>query len=331
MTITKKASALLPVLLAGAILSGCNTGGNPSEAANTPANTQYSIGIVQVVEHEALDSAREGFIAALADNGYTDGQNITLDIQNAQGDITNLSTICDRFVGDKVDMVLAIATDSAQTMASKTTDIPILATAVTSFTTAGLVESDENPGGNVTGTSDMNPVASQIALIKELVPEVKTIGLLYTSSEDNSLLQIEMAKAEIERLGLTYREAAVSSSSDIQQAMRSLVGKCEAVYIPTDNNVASAMPTVHSVAIEAKLPVICGAVSMVNSGGLVTMGIDYYQLGYKTGLMAIKVIEGADPATMPIEYAEMSDEVIFNTLVAEEIGFTIPEKYTAKN
>jgi putative ABC transport system substrate-binding protein len=288
---------------------------------------KFQIGVVQTVEHTALDAAREGFIAALAENGYVDGENISLDIQNAQGDASNLSTIGDRFVSQKKDLVLAITTDAAQAMAGKTTTIPILATAVTSYTVANLVESDEHPGGNVSGTSDMNPVAAQIDLVQALVPEVKTIGLIYNASEDNSVLQINIAKERINELGLQTQEVTVTSVNDVQQAMQSLVGKCEAVYIPTDNVIASAIATVHSVAGPAKLPVICGESNMTLQGGLATMGINYYDLGYKTGLMALKVIDGAEVADMPIEYADQSDEITINGQVAEEIGFTIPAEY----
>ena len=335
----KKQTKILAILLASMLvlvsLGACsqNNASPSSAAAQTPAGEgaetaePYVIGIVQIIEHSALDAAYQGFVTALADNGYTDGNNIQLDFQNAQGDTNNLSTICDRFVSREVDMVLAIATDSAQAIAGKTTEIPILATAVTSFTVAGLVNSDEAPGGNVTGTSDMNPVAAQIGLVQELVPDVKTIGLIYNSSEDNSVLQANLAKEEITRLGLAVHEVTVTSTNDVQQAMQSLVTKCEAIYIPTDNTLASAMATVHGVAGEAKIPTICGESNMVSGGGFATMGINYYDLGYKTGLMAIEIINGADPATMSIQYADQSDEVLINGQVAEEIGITIPEKY----
>jgi putative ABC transport system substrate-binding protein len=224
-------------------------------------------------------------------------------------------------------MVLAITTDAAQTIAGKTTEIPILGTAITSYTVAGLIDSDEKPGGNITGTSDMNPVAAQVDLIRELAPDAAVIGLIYNSSEDNSVLQADLAKKQIEASGLKWEEATVTNSNEIQQAMQSLATKCGAIYIPTDNTVASAMATVNSVASEAKIPTICGESSMVMEGGLATMGINYYDLGYKTGLMAIEVINGKNPGDMPIQYADKSDEVTINGLVAEEMGFTVPDKY----
>ena len=183
---------------------------------------------------------QEGFIAALKDNGFVDGENIKIDYQNAQGDSNNLSTISDRFVGSKVDMVLAIATP-AQSIASKTTTIPILATAVTDFESAKLINSDESPGGNVSGTSDMNPIEEQIDLLQQIVPDAKRVGLIYSSSEDNSVLG-GIAKEIIESR-TEYHEVTVTNSNDVQQAAESL-GKCDAVYAPTDNVISSAFPAV---------------------------------------------------------------------------------------
>ncbi|NLT57978.1 MAG: ABC transporter substrate-binding protein [Clostridiales bacterium] len=303
-------------------LAGCTAkqGNAPSQG-----DEKITIGIIQSVEHLALDQCYDGFVKALDDNGYSD--KVTLDYQNAQGDTSSLSTIADRFVSHKVDLVLSITTGATQAMAAKTTEIPILATAVTSYTVAGLIDSDEAPGGNISGTSDMNPVAAQVELIKTLVPEVKTVGLAYNAGEDNSALQAKLAKEQIERMGLSWTEVTVTNSSEVQQAIQSLVTKCEAIYIPTDNTVSSAMATVHSVTIESKTPTICGADTMVLEGGLATMGISYYDLGYKTGLMAIEVIEGAKVGDMPIQYADRSDAVTINGQVAEEIGYQVPDQY----
>ena len=246
----------------------------------------------QLVEHVALDSAREGFINALKDNGYVDGQNVTIDIQNAQGDQSNLSTISDRFVSNKVDLILGIATPAVQAIAGKTTEIPILGTAVTDYVVAKLVDSNEAPGGNVSGTTDMNPVKEQIDLLVKLVPDAKTVGVLYNSSEDNSILQAKMAKEAIEALGLSYVEVTVTNTNEVQQATQSIVERCDAIYIPTDNTFASSMPVVHGVTSQSKTPVICGESGMVRSGGLATLGISYYDLGYQTGLMAIRILKG---------------------------------------
>lgn len=323
----KKLAKVLVLVLAvvmAVAAAGCTNGGisgNPS------------IGIIQYVDHVALNSSRDGFITALKDNGYEDGKNITIDLQNAQGDQSNLSTISDRFIGDKVDLVLAIATPAAQSIAGKTTEIPILGTAITDYVSAKLVNSDEAPGGNVTGTTDMNPIKEQIDLLVKLVPDAKTVGVLYTSNEDNSILQAKLAKEAIEKLGMTYIEVTVSNSNEVQQATQSIVDQCDAIYIPTDNIFASAMPVVHGVTSVSKTPVICGESGMVDTGGLATLGINYYDLGYQTGLMAVKVLKGeAKPATMPIESATGFDFAI-NGTVAEEIGIEIPadlQQYVTK-
>ena len=331
----KKYGKLIMMLVLSVMIAALGTGCGGSEKAESQSEDEkvYNIGIVQYVEHVALDAARDGFIDALKDNGYVDGENIKIDLQNAQADQSNLSTISDRFVSNNSDLVLAIATPATQAIAGKTTDIPILGTAVTDYVSARLVDSNEAPGGNVTGTTDMNPIKEQIDLLVQLVPDAKTVGVLYTSSEDNSILQAKIAKEAIEAKGLKYVEVTVTNSNDVQQATQSIVGQCDAIYIPTDNVFASAMPVVHGVTAESKTPVICGESGMVNSGGLATLGINYYDLGYQTGLMAVKILKGeAEPATMPIEASTKFDFAI-NGTVAEEIGLTIPaelEEYVIK-
>ncbi|HHU32865.1 MAG TPA: ABC transporter substrate-binding protein [Clostridia bacterium] len=325
---------VMGVLIAGLLVLnvGCSGNGSPNNDDSTstedvtqkPAQEHFDVGIIQYMSHGALDAAREGFIAGLADNGYVEGKNITFDYQNAQGDQSNLSTISDRFVNDKVDLILAIATPAAQAVAGKTSDIPILGTAITDYVAARLVDSNEAPGGNVSGTTDMNPVKEQIDLLVKLVPNAETVGVLYTSSEDNSIVQAAMAKEAIENLGLNYVEVTVTNSNDVQQATQSIVGQCDAIYIPTDNVFSSAMPVVHGVTSQSKTPVICGETGMAKEGGLATLGTSYYELGYQTGIMAAKVLNGeAEPATMPIESAKKFDYYI-NGAVAEEFGITIP-------
>mgnify|MGYP000874521804 CR=1 FL=1 len=313
----KKRLALLLIISSIVVLStGCLGRGE--------VNTQFTIGIIQYNDHIALDQARLGFIDALKDNGYQDNDKISLDYQNAQEDQSNLTTIADRFVANNVDLVLAIATPAAQAIAGKTSTIPILATAITDYEAARLVDSNEVPGGNVTGTSDMNPIKEQIDLLVQLVPTAQTVGALYASNEDNSILQAQIAKQAITDLGLNYVEVTVSNSNEVQQATQSIVTQCDAIYIPTDNVFASAMPIVHGVTAESKTPVICGEAGMVNSGGLATLGINYYDLGYQTGLMAIRVLTGeAEPATMPIELPSDYDFTI-NQTVANDIELTIP-------
>jgi putative ABC transport system substrate-binding protein len=196
---------------------------------------------------------------------------------------------------------------------------------VTDYVVAKLADSNEAPGGNVSGTTDMNPVKEQIDLLVKLVPDAKTVGVLYNSSEDNSILQAKMAKEAVETIGLSYVEVTVTNTNEVQQATQSIVDKCDAIYIPTDNTFASSMPVVHGVTSQSKTPVICGESGMVKSGGLATLGINYYDLGYQTGLMAIKILKGeAEPSSMPIESASGFDFAI-NGKVADEIGIEIPD------
>lgn len=283
------------------------------------------IGIIQIVDHPALDAARKGFLDALEENGLKDGEQITVDYRNAQGSQDVLSSIADHFVASNADLVLAIATPSAQTMAGKTRKIPILGTAITDYVSAQLVDSNEAPGGNVSGTSDMNPIQEQIELMVKMVPGLKTIGLLYTASEANSVLQISKAKEIIEGLGLQHVEVTVHNTNDVQQATASILDRCEAIYIPTDNVFASAMPVVQLVTVPRKMPVFCGDANMVLVGGAATKGLDYYRLGYQTGLMALKVLkEGADVSGMPIEWLKDAQYVV-NKTICDAIGLEIPE------
>lgn len=291
----------------------------------TTVDKEVSIGILQLIDHEALNGARDGFIASLKDAGYIEGENLTLDIQNAQGDQSNLKSMSQRFVNNNVDLILAISTPAAQSVASETTSIPILVTAVTDLVDAKLVDNNEKPGANITGTNDMNPIKDQIDLLKKLVPEAKTIGLLYTSGEPNSSLQADIAKSVAKELELEVIEKTVTTSNDVQQVAQSLVNKVDAIYIPTDNILASSMPMIADIAKTNKMPVICGEPNMVKSGGLATIGIDYYKLGYQTGNMAIRILKGEDvPADMPVESLKDMEYVI-NGQSANDIEITIPE------
>lgn len=307
---------LLAVLLSLTLILACGA----AYAEDKPV-----IGIIQQMDHVALNAARDGFVKALEDNGFVDGETITLDIQNGQGDQSNLATIADRFISEKADLVLAIATTAATTMAGKTESIPILGTAITDYVSAKLVESNEKPGYNVSGTSDMNPVSAQIELLKKLAPEAKTVGVLFTSGETNSVIQAAMAKEAIEAQGMTYVEGTATNTNDVQQAVQQLVGKCDAIYLPTDNVMASSMPIIYGVTAESKTPVICGESGMVYNGGLATLGISYFQLGYETGLMAVEVLGGADISEMPIRFATDGFEYAINKTVADEIGLEIPD------
>ncbi|MDI9509726.1 MAG: ABC transporter substrate-binding protein [Bacillota bacterium] len=306
---------LLILVMAVGLLSACGKKGT------------FKIGVNQLVPHAALDASYDGFIDALKDEGYIDGEKIVIDYQNAQNDQTTLNTIATKHVNDGCDLILAISTPSALATLNATKDIPILVTAVTDPADSGLVESNEAPGGNLSGTSDLTPVKLQIELIKKLIPTAETVGVLYSSSESNSKIQVEMAIEAAEELNLKVVEATVSSTNDIEQVVQSLVGRVDVIYAPTDNTIASGMPTVAMVANPNGIPVICGEEGMVSKGGLATYGIDYYKLGWMTGKQAIKIIKGeASTATMPIEY--LPDEefsLTINEEVADQLGIEIPQ------
>jgi len=282
------------------------------------------VGIVQLVEHNALDAANKGFVDGLAARGYKEGETIEFDRQNAQADQSNLQNIAQRFVNNKVSLICAIATPAAQAAANLTKDIPIVATAVTDYEQAKLVASNAAPKGNVTGTTDMNPIKEQVDLLLKLMPNAKTIGTVYCSSEVNSETQVKLMKEYAQSKGLTVVESTVSTVNDIQQAAQSLVGKVDAIYEPTDNIIASAMPTLVAITNPAKIPVICGEPNMVKAGGLATYGVDYYQLGLQTGEMAADILDGkSKPAAMAIQSLKEM-KLTINESNAKLLGLTIP-------
>ena len=323
----KITSLVLAAALACATLTGCGNGQQSGETAGDDKKGTYKIGVCQLVKHAALDASYEGFVAGLAEAGYVEGENITIDYQNAQGEASNCNTIANKLVNDDVDLMFAIATQAAQSCANASSDIPIVITAVTDPETSGLVQSNEAPGTNVTGTSDLNPIKEQVALLQQLVPEAKHVAILYCSSESNSAVQADLAKKEFEAVGITTEEATVSNSNEIQQVVQSLVGKVDAIYAPTDNVIAAGMANVAMVANENNLPVICGEENQVKEGGLATYGIDYYKLGYQTAAQAVKILKGeAVPAEMPIEYQTEELKLSINQEVADKLGITIPDE-----
>ena len=249
-----------------------------------------TIGVLQYMEHGALDAAYEGFIAGLAEEGYIEGENIKIDLKNAQGDLTTAQTIANQYVSDDVDMMFAIATQAVQSAYNATKDIPILMTAVTDPVEAGVVKDWNQSGTNVTGTSDLTPVAKQMELITELVPEAKTVGVIYTTSEVNSEVQVKMAEEAASNLGLQVIRVGVTTVNDIPQAVASVIDKVDAMYAPTDNLIASSMPVLWNACLDKKVPIVAGVDTMVIDGGIATEGIDYYQLGYETGLMVAQVL-----------------------------------------
>ena len=307
------------LVMALGLLAGC---GGEKKAA--PEKKMVKVGIVQLVEHSALDAANKGFVDGMAANGYKEKENVTYDRQNAQADQSNLQNIAQRFVSGKMDLICAIATPAAQTMANATKDIPIVGTAITDYAEAKLVASNKEPKGNVTGTTDMNPIKEQVDLMLKIMPQTKNVGVVYSSSEVNSQLQVKILKEVLAAKNINVVEATVSNVNDIQQAAQSLVGKVDTVYAPTDNVIASAMPTLVAITDEAKIPVFCGEGGMVKAGGLATVGIDYYKLGLQTGAMAARILSGKEkPATMAIE-SQKEMQTIVNEEAAKKLGITIP-------
>lgn len=306
-------------------LAGCGASQpTPStQTGNTSGEKAIKVGIVQIMEHPALDAAREGFLETLKSNGYEEGKNLTVEYQSAQGDQSILSNITQKFATEKLDLVLAIATPSAQSMARSSADIPILITAVTDPVAAGLADSMEKPGKNITGTTDMNPLKEQFDLLKTVVPNAKKVGVIYNAGEDNSQVQVKMAESVAKDAGLELVKATVATTSDVLQAAQSLAGKVDAIYIPTDNTVVSAADSVIQVANENKIPLFSGESSVVDKGGLGTIGINYKKLGAQTGDMALKIIKGQKPADMPIE-SQKEFDTVFNKATLELLGIKLP-------
>ncbi len=302
------------------LLAGCGSDSGSSTTADAGGSGQeYNIAITQIVSHASLDAARNGFKDGLAEAGLK----TKYDEQNAQGDQATASSIANKFASSNPDLVLAIATPTAQATAQVITTTPILFTAVTDPVAADLVDSNDAPGANVTGTTDMNPVAEQIGLIKQLSPDAKSVGILYSSGEVNSAVQVELAREAAEADGLEVVEKTVTNTSEVLQAAQSL--DVDAIYLPTDNNVIAGLDSVLQVAEERKIPVVAGETESVANGALITYGLDYYQLGKQTAAMAVEILtNGADPATMPVE-SQKTPKLVINTTAAERMGVTIPQ------
>lgn len=320
----KKIVTLATTLLSMLILAACGNGDGATESTGS-VNTATSadakkVGVLQLVQHGSLDAAYEGFKKGLAEGGYTEGDNLVIDYQNAQNNQDNLKSMSEKLVKDKSDLMLAIATPAAQSLANETQDIPIVVTAVTDLVDAKLVKSNDAPGGNITGTTDMVPIDKQIALLLSVIDEPKTIGILYNAGESNSKVQAKLAKAALEKAGIKVKENTANTTNDVQQATTSMAKDVDGIYIPTDNTFASAATVVGDVAKEFKIPVVTGSVDQVTDGALCTFGIDYESLGKQTGLMAAKILDGAaTPSDMPVESAE-DLQLVINEDMAKAIG-----------
>lgn len=313
------------VAMAACTLALCacdQQGQSASTNAKSDASAQKTVGLVQLVEHPALDEANRGIVDAMNARGL----NVKFDQQNAQADQSNLANIAQRFVSQNYPLIFAIATPAAQTMANATDKTPIVATAVTDFAVAKLVRSNEAPGTNVTGSSDLNPVGAQLDLIMKLVPQAKTIGTIYNSSEINSQFQVDILKKELARYSLKLIELTVSSVNDVQQTAQSMLGKVDAIYVPTDNIIASAMPVLTKITTPAKVPVISGEEGPLKGGALATVGVDYYNLGKIAGNMGADILQGkSQPQTMPIQYQTQFTAKI-NETVLKQLGMTLSDE-----
>ena len=305
---------VLVLVLAVTMLTGCGGSGG---------DDVLKVGIIQLMEHPSLDTIRHSIIAGLEEEGFVDGENLVIDYQNGQNDMSTIKNIAQKFVGDEVDVIVAIATPAAQAALSETTDIPIVFAAITDPVDAELVDTLETPGGNVTGTSDEVSAEQIMSLAKEITPGFKTIGALYNIGEDNSVSVVAGLKDFAAKNGYKVVESTVTNTSEVQQAAQYLADKVDVVFSPIDNTVASSMAVVTDIFNNAKIPFYVSADSMVADGGLATYGIDYEVLGKETSVMIADILEGADPATMAVK--KMSDMSVYvNTDTAKAIGVDVP-------
>ncbi len=303
---------IIAVLLTLCLLFGCTACGDSSNSG------KLKIGVIQLVKHDALDASYEGFVAGLKEAGY-DESKVEIDYKVATGKADECATIADQLVSANSDLILAIATDAAQAAINKTQTIPILVTAVTN-------PEEDCPGPNVSGTSDLGPIAEQVAFSKELCPTLKTLGILYNSSEANSKFQAKKAIEAAKANNIPYKEFTVTADTELQSTVESMKGAVEVCWIPTDNTCASNMPTINTAAEAAGVMTICGESGMVKSGGLATLGaVDYFALGKQTAAIAVKILSGeAKVVDLPIEYQKAGEdaEIVINTDVAKK--FDVP-------
>ncbi len=297
----------------------------PAGAATTAttAGKSYKVGITQIVSHPALDAAVKGFKEGMAQAGFVEGQNVSYDSQNAQGDMGNASSIAQKFVADKVDLILSVATPVSQAAAKATTTIPIVFSAVTDPVAAGLVTDPNAPSGNITGVSDQLPLQPHLDLIKKIVPNVKRLGLLYNAGEANSVAAVKEEKAKAEAMGLTVVEATAANSSEVQQAAQSLVGRVDAISVLTDNTVVSALESVVKVCQDNKIPLIAGDTDSVKRGAAAAYAFNYEDLGKQSGAMAAAILNGQPIKDTPVEYAK-DLKLSVNPASAKAMGVTIP-------
>lgn len=290
-----------------------------------PAKAEdVTVAVTAIVEHPALDAARDGVKEALEAAGYKEGENLKFIYESAQGNPATAAQIARQFVGENPSVIVPISTPSAQAVVSATKDIPVVFTAVSDPLGAQLVKDMDKPGGNVTGLSDMSPVAEHLALIKEILPEAKTIGYLYNSGEANSVSLLAVLKEEAGKAGLTVVESAATKSAEVQGAARALVGRADAIYIPTDNTIISALEGAVAVAVEAKLPLFTADTDSVSRGAIAALGFNYKDVGRQTGEVVVRILKGENPGDIAVKVAAGTDLVV-NKGAAAKMGVTLPE------
>ena len=318
--------AIATMMVLSMAMTGCGGSGGSGDSADDAAG-KYKVGIVQQLEHPALDAATLGFQEKLTE--LTEG-NVVFDYQNAQGEQTNCTTIATKFVSDGVDLIMANATTALQSAAAATADIPIVGTSVTDYVTAGVVESNEAPGRNVTGASDLAPIDEQIAMLMELVPDVQKVGILYCSAEPNSIYQSELAQKELDAANVAWAEYTAADSNEVQSVVTKAVSECDVLYVPTDNTMANNTEIIKNVAVPAGVPVIAGEEGICAGCGVATLSISYYDLGAKAAEMAYEIlVNGASPAEMPVAYVSEGITEKYNAEIAEALNISIPEGMVA--
>ena len=299
--------------------------GDAAQDESAGGDALYTVGVCQLVQHGSLDAATEGFEAALKEEF---GDQVEVDVQNAQNDSNTCTTIINSFVSNDVDLIMANATASLQAAAAGTDTIPVLGTSVTEYGVAlQLDHFDGTVGGNISGTSDLAPIDQLAGMFKELLPDAKNIGLLYCSAEPNSQYQVDTMKEELEALGYSCEYYAFSDSNDLSSVTTGAAQECDAIYVPTDNTVASNAGIINNICLPAGVPVIASEESTCSQAAIATLCIDYYDLGYTTGQMAVRILKGeADISEMPIEYAPQTTKK-YNPSICDELGIQIPEGY----
>lgn len=299
------------------------------QTSQSASSEKVKIGVLQFVTHDSLDEIYKGIKAGLEEGGYSTTDNLEIDFMNAEADQSQVQTMSKKLVDNGNELLIGIATPAAQGLANATTELPIIMGAVTDPVGANLVTDLKNPGGNITGVSDQTPVADAVSLIKEITPNAKTIGILYSSNEDNSKIQVAEFKAAAEEAGYTVLEYAVASSNEIAATVEVASSKADVLFTPVDNTVASAFSTVVSVANKTKTPIFTSVEDMVEGGGIASVTLSQYDLGVATGKMAAKILDGANPADTPVQIFN-EGTVVVNQKVAKELGITLSDDVTSK-